>query len=69
MSYRLSLPSNLLGVQPEFHVSMLKRYHEDEDYTVRWDSIVLEKSLYYQEETIAILDHDVCRLRTKELSS
>ena len=27
VAYRLSLPPNLSGVHPAFHVSMLKRYH------------------------------------------
>uniref|UniRef100_M1D494 'chromo' domain containing protein n=1 Tax=Solanum tuberosum TaxID=4113 RepID=M1D494_SOLTU len=52
-----------------FHVSMLKRYQGDEDYIIKWDSIVLDKDLQYEEEPIAILDHDVRKLRTKENKS
>ncbi|KAH0669726.1 hypothetical protein KY285_023887 [Solanum tuberosum] len=67
VAYRLALPPNLLGVHPVFHVSMLKRYHGDRDYIIKWDSIVLDKDLQYEEEPNAILDRDVRKLRTKEI--
>ncbi|WMV30850.1 hypothetical protein MTR67_024235 [Solanum verrucosum] len=57
------------GVHPVFHVSMLKRYHGDGDYIIKWDSIVLDKDLQYEEEPIAFLDRDVHKLRTKEINS
>ena len=56
---RLALPPSLSGVHTIFHVSMLKRYHGDGGYIIKWDSIVLDKYLQYDEEPIAILDHDV----------
>ncbi|KAH0678812.1 hypothetical protein KY284_019897 [Solanum tuberosum] len=68
-AYKLVLPPNLLSVHPVFHVSMLKRYHGDGDYIIKWNSIVLDKDLQYKEEPIAILDHDVHKLRTKEIKS
>ncbi|WMV24437.1 hypothetical protein MTR67_017822 [Solanum verrucosum] len=67
VSYKLALPPNMSGVYPVFHVSMLKRYHGDGDYIIKWDSIVLDKHLQYEEEPIAFLDRDVRRLRTKEI--
>jgi len=45
VAYRLALPPNLLGVHLVFHVSMLKKYHGDGDYIIKWDSIVLDKDL------------------------
>ena len=48
---------------------MLKRYHGDEYYIIKWDSIVLDKDLLYKEESIAILDLDVHKLRRKEIDS
>ena len=59
VAYRLTLPPNLSGVHLVFHVSMLKIYHCDRDYIIKWDSIVLNKDLQYEEEPIAILDRDV----------
>lgn len=31
---------------------MLKRYHRDRDYIIKWDSIVLDKDLVYEEESV-----------------
>ncbi|XP_027767782.1 uncharacterized protein LOC114074066 [Solanum pennellii] len=69
VAYRLALPLNLSSVHSVFHVSMLKRYHSDNDYVIKWDSIVLDKDLIYEEKLIAILDYDVRKLRTKEIKS
>ncbi|WMV18700.1 hypothetical protein MTR67_012085 [Solanum verrucosum] len=69
VAYRLALPPNLSRVYPVFHISMLKRYHGDGDYIIKWDSVVLAKDLQYEEEPIAILDRDVRNLRTKEIKS
>ncbi|WMV25089.1 hypothetical protein MTR67_018474 [Solanum verrucosum] len=69
VAYRLALPPDLSGVHQVFHVSMLKRYHGDGDYFIKWDSIMLDKDLKYEEEPIAILDRDVRKLRTNEIKS
>ncbi|WMV32693.1 hypothetical protein MTR67_026078 [Solanum verrucosum] len=67
--YRLALPPNLSSVHQVFHVSMLKRYYGNRDYIIKWDSIVLDKDLQYEEEPITILDRDVRKLSTKEIKS
>ncbi|WMV46618.1 hypothetical protein MTR67_040003 [Solanum verrucosum] len=69
IAYRLDLPPNLSSVHLVFHVSMLKMYHGDGDYIIKWDSIVLDKDLQYEEEPIAILDRDLPKLRTKAIKS
>ncbi|WMV25978.1 hypothetical protein MTR67_019363 [Solanum verrucosum] len=69
VDYRLALSPNLSGVHPVFHVSMLKKYHGDGDYIIKWDSVLLDKDLQYEEEPIAILDRDVWKLRTNDIKS
>ncbi|XP_055824276.1 uncharacterized protein LOC129892735 [Solanum dulcamara] len=59
VAYRLALPPSLFGVHPVFHVSVLKKYHVDGDYIIKWDSILLNNDLRYEEEPMAILDCDV----------
>ena len=56
-------------MHPVFHVSMLKRYHGDGNYIIRWDSVLLDENLSYEEEPVAILDREVCKLRSREIAS
>ena len=46
-------------MHPVFHVSMLKRYHGDGNYIIRWDSVLLDENLSYEEEPVAILGREV----------
>ena len=69
MAYELALPSGLSGVHPVFHVSMLKRYHGDGNYIIRWDSVLLDYNLSYDEETIDIIHREVRKFRSKEIAS
>ncbi|WMV08230.1 hypothetical protein MTR67_001615 [Solanum verrucosum] len=48
---------------------MLKRYHGDGDYIIKWGSMLLDKDFQYEEEPITILDRDVRKLRTKDIKS
>ena len=69
MAYELALPPVLSGVHPVFHVSMLKRYHGDGNYIIRWDSVLLDENLSYEEEPVVILDREIRKLRSREIAS
>ena len=56
-------------MHPVFHVSMLKKYQGDGNYIIRWDSVLLDENLSYEEEPVAILDREVRKLRSKEIAS
>ncbi|XP_069149517.1 uncharacterized protein [Solanum lycopersicum] len=69
VAYELALSLGLSGVHPLLNVSMLKNYHGDGNYIIRWDSVLLDKNLSYEEKPIVILDREVCKLRSKEIAS
>ena len=48
VAYELALPPGLSEVYPVFHVSMLKKYHSDGNYIIRWDSVLLDENLSYE---------------------
>ncbi|XP_059287579.1 uncharacterized protein LOC132040909 [Lycium ferocissimum] len=68
-AYELALPPGLFGVHLVFHVSMLKRYHGDGPYVIRWDSVLLDENFSYEEEPVAKLDREVRKLRSKEITT
>ncbi|WMV29867.1 hypothetical protein MTR67_023252 [Solanum verrucosum] len=65
--WRIDWLTSLLGVNSVFHLSILKRYHGDRNYIIKWDSTLLDKDLQYEKESVAILDLDVRKLRTKKI--
>ena len=69
LAYELALPPGLSGVHPVFHVSMLKRYHGNGNYIIRWDSVLLDKNLSYEDEPVASLDREIRKLRSREIAS
>ena len=56
-------------MHPVFHVSMLKRYPGDGNSIIRWDSVLLDEILSYEEEPVAILDREIRNLRSREIAS
>ncbi|XP_059312945.1 uncharacterized protein LOC132064089 [Lycium ferocissimum] len=69
VAYELPFPPVLSAVHLVFHVSMLKKYHSDGSYIVRWDSVLLDNNLSYEKELIAIQDRQVRKLRSKKIAS
>ena len=69
VAYELALPPGLSGVHPVFHVFMLKRYHGDGNYIIRWDSVLLDENLSYEEEPVAILYREVRKLKSRGTAS
>ena len=69
VAYELALPPGLSGVNSVFYVSMQKKYHSDGNYIIRWDLILLDENLSYEEQPIAILEREVRKMRSKEIVS
>ncbi|WMV13894.1 hypothetical protein MTR67_007279 [Solanum verrucosum] len=68
VAYELTLPPVLSRLHLMFHMSMLKKYHGDGNYIIRWDTVLLDENLSYEEEHVAILDSEVRKLRSKEIA-
>ncbi|KAF3684086.1 CCHC-type integrase [Capsicum annuum] len=69
VAYELELSTNLASVRPIFHVSLLKKCIGDHSLVFPIEDIKVTDSLTYEEEPIAILDHQVRKLRSKEITS
>lgn len=61
--YELDLPSELDGVHPVFHVSMLKKCLGDPALAIPMKSMRVKDSLSYEEIPIQILDGQFRKLR------
>ncbi|XP_070013354.1 uncharacterized protein [Nicotiana sylvestris] len=69
VAYRLPLPPSLSTVYLVFHVSMLRKYHGDPSHVLDFSTVQLDKDLTYEKEPLAILDWQVCQLRSKNFPS
>ncbi|KAF3655942.1 hypothetical protein FXO38_14448 [Capsicum annuum] len=67
VAYELELPTDLSSVHPVFHVSLLKKCMDNLAVIVPLESIDIQNSLSYEELPVEILDHQICRLRNKEV--
>lgn len=68
VAYRFSLPPNLSLVYHVFHVSMLQHYISDESYVISINLVELSPNLTYEEKLMAILNRQIRKLRTKEIT-
>ncbi|XP_069149999.1 uncharacterized protein [Solanum lycopersicum] len=69
VAYELDLPQELAVVHLVFHISMLKKFMVDPSLIVPTENIGIKDSLSYEEIMVQILDRQVFKLRTKEVTS
>ncbi|WMV09937.1 hypothetical protein MTR67_003322 [Solanum verrucosum] len=69
VAYELELPQELAMVHLVFHTSMLKKCMRDPSLIIPTEDIGMNDSLSHEEIPVQILDHQVCKLRTKEIAS
>ncbi|XP_070029636.1 uncharacterized protein [Nicotiana sylvestris] len=55
VAYRIALPPSSSAVHLVFHVSMLRKYHDNPFHVLDFSTIQLDKDLTYEEEPVAIL--------------
>nr|GEZ86807.1 putative reverse transcriptase domain-containing protein [Tanacetum cinerariifolium] len=63
VSYKLDLPEELSRVNNTFHMSNLKKCHADEPLAVPLDGLHFDDKLYFVEEPVEIVNHEVKRLK------
>lgn len=68
VDYELELPLELVLVHWVFHISMLKNCMSDASLIIPTENIDVKDNLSYEEIPVDIIDHQVCKLRTKEVS-
>ncbi|GKB09380.1 putative reverse transcriptase domain-containing protein [Tanacetum coccineum] len=67
VAYRLKLPQQLSRVHSTFHVSNLKKCLSDEPLAIPLDEIHIDDKLYFVEEPVEIMDHEVKRLKQSHI--
>nr|GFB25788.1 reverse transcriptase domain-containing protein [Tanacetum cinerariifolium] len=63
VAYKLELPQELSRVHNTFHVSNLKKSYSDDPLVVPLEGLQLDDKLYFVEEPIEVMDHEVKQLR------
>ena len=69
IAYELKFPNELATINPVFHVSMLKKFISGHVYIIPVEGLGVTKHLSYEEVPVEILDHQVNKMRNKEVSS
>nr|GFA06446.1 putative reverse transcriptase domain-containing protein [Tanacetum cinerariifolium] len=67
VAYKLGLPEELSRVHNTFHVSNLKKCHADKPLAVPLDVLHFDDKLYFVEEPVEIVDHEVKRLKQSRI--
>jgi hypothetical protein len=69
VAYRLALTPNLSAIHPIFHVSMLRKYMSDSSYVLEVYLVELRDDMTYEVQLKAIVDRQVRKLRSKDITS
>ncbi|WMV08343.1 hypothetical protein MTR67_001728 [Solanum verrucosum] len=69
VAYELELVSVLAAFHPVFQISMLKKCMGDPSLIIPTENIGMKENLSYEDVPVKILDHQVHKLRTKEVAS
>ncbi|GJV24122.1 putative reverse transcriptase domain-containing protein [Tanacetum coccineum] len=67
VDYRLELLNQLSRVHSTFHISNLKKCMADEPLAIPLDEIQIGDKLYFIEELVEIMDHEVKRLKKSRI--
>ncbi|GKF38535.1 hypothetical protein Tco_0118596 [Tanacetum coccineum] len=67
VAYRLELSEQLSRLHSTFHVSNLKKCISEETLAIPLDEIQIDDKLYFIEEPIKIMDHEVKRLKQSRI--
>ncbi|GJW88742.1 putative reverse transcriptase domain-containing protein [Tanacetum coccineum] len=68
VAYRLRLPHELNGIHDTFHESNLKKCLADASLHVQLEKIRVDKTLYFVEEPVEIMDREVKKLKRSRIS-
>ncbi|GJY62244.1 retrovirus-related pol polyprotein from transposon TNT 1-94 [Tanacetum coccineum] len=68
VAYRLRLPKELNSVHDTFHVSNLKKCLADASLHVPLDEIKVDKTLYFVEEPVEIMDREIKKLKRRKIA-
>ncbi|XP_069146085.1 uncharacterized protein [Solanum lycopersicum] len=66
---RGKLSPRTLRSAPGISCVSAKKYHGDGNYIIRWDSVLLDENLSYEEEPVAILDREGLKFRSRKIAS
>ncbi|XP_070020602.1 uncharacterized protein [Nicotiana sylvestris] len=69
VAYEIVLPPSLLSVHMVFHVSMLRKYIGDLSHILDFSTVQFDGDLTYNVEPVAILERQVRKLRSKDITS
>ncbi|KAL8098574.1 hypothetical protein AgCh_031382 [Apium graveolens] len=65
LAYELALPPNLQQVHNVFHISMLRKYHQDAKDIVEYEHLDMQPDLTYVEQPVRITDQKEQVLQNK----